>query len=117
MRANHHEVTLAQLSFDFPMIEAKPENLIGVHAQDNDNLDKEVREDSIEMIAPHIRNRVILKNQVSRYLRRYERQWMVERFFDWIQWQRRILVLREYYAEHFIGFVQLATFAILLKQF
>ena len=27
--ANHHEVTLVQLSFDFYMIEAKPENLIG----------------------------------------------------------------------------------------
>jgi hypothetical protein len=27
--ANHHEVTLVQPSFDFYMIEAKPENLIG----------------------------------------------------------------------------------------
>jgi transposase len=27
--ANHHEVSLVQLSFDFYMIEAKPENLIG----------------------------------------------------------------------------------------
>jgi hypothetical protein len=25
--ANHHEVTLVQLTFDFYMIEAKPENL------------------------------------------------------------------------------------------
>jgi len=30
--ANHHEVTLVQLSFDFYMIEAKPENLIGDRA-------------------------------------------------------------------------------------
>ena len=30
--ANHHEGTLVQLSFDFYMIEAKPENLIGDHA-------------------------------------------------------------------------------------
>lgn len=27
--ANHHEVTLVQLSFDFYMLEAKPEHLIG----------------------------------------------------------------------------------------
>jgi hypothetical protein len=27
--ANHHEVTLVQLTFDFYMIEAKPENLTG----------------------------------------------------------------------------------------
>src|SRR3569832_2087167 len=29
LAANHHEVTLVQLSFEFYMIEAKPENLIG----------------------------------------------------------------------------------------
>ena len=37
--ANHHEVTLVQLSFDFYMIEAKPENLIGDRAYDSDKLD------------------------------------------------------------------------------
>jgi Transposase DDE domain len=30
--ANHHEVRLVQLCFDFYMIEAKPENLIGDRA-------------------------------------------------------------------------------------
>jgi hypothetical protein len=34
--ANHHEVTLVQLTFDFYMIEAKPENLIGDKAYDSD---------------------------------------------------------------------------------
>ena len=29
---NHHEVTLVQVSFDFHLIEAKPENLIGDRA-------------------------------------------------------------------------------------
>jgi hypothetical protein len=37
--ANHHEVTLVQLTFDFYMIEAKPENLIGDKAYDSDPLD------------------------------------------------------------------------------
>ena len=37
--ANHHEVRLVQLSFDFYMIEAKPENLIGDRAYDSDTLD------------------------------------------------------------------------------
>ena len=36
--ANHHEVTLVQLTFDFYMIEAKPENLIGDRAYDSDTL-------------------------------------------------------------------------------
>jgi transposase len=115
--ANHHEVTLVQLSFDFYMIEAKPENLIGDRAYDSDKLDEQLREEGVEMIAPHRRNRIKSKTQDGRRLRRYERRWLVERFFAWIQWQRRLLVRWEYYAENFLGFVQLATIAILLKQF
>src|ERR1700731_988335 len=51
--ANHHEVRLAQLCFDFYMIEAKPENLIGDRAYDSDPLDEALRNNGIEMIAPH----------------------------------------------------------------
>ena len=36
--ANHHEVTLVQLSFDFYMLEAKPEHLIGDRAYDSDEI-------------------------------------------------------------------------------
>jgi len=54
--ANHHEVTLIQLSFDFYMIEANPDNLIGDRACDSDKLDEELRQDGIDMIAPHRRN-------------------------------------------------------------
>jgi transposase len=32
------------------------------------------------------------------------RRWLVERFFAWIQWQRRILVRWEYHAQNFLGF-------------
>jgi transposase len=38
--ANHHEVRLVQLCFDFYMIEAKPKNLIGDRAYDSDPLDE-----------------------------------------------------------------------------
>ncbi len=48
---------LVQLCFDFYMIEAKPENLIGDRAYDSDPLDDELRRDGIEMIAPHRCNR------------------------------------------------------------
>jgi transposase len=34
--ANHHEVTLVQLTFDFYMIEARPDHLIGDRAYDSD---------------------------------------------------------------------------------
>ena len=106
--ANHHEVTLVQLTFDFYMIEANPENLIGDRAYDSDQLDNDLKEDGIEMIAPHWSNRKKRKTQDGRRLRRYERRWLVERFFSWIQWHRRLLVRWEYYAENFLGFVQLA---------
>ena|SRR6516165_1891174 len=55
--ANHHEARLVQLCFDFYMIEAKPENLIGDRAYDSDPPDAELRKDGIEMIAPHRGNR------------------------------------------------------------
>ena len=78
-----------QLCFDFYMIEAKPENWIGDRAYDSDPLDEELRRDGIEMIAPH---RTKPPTQDRRRLTRYMRRWLVERFFAWIRWQRRILV-------------------------
>jgi len=80
--ANHHEVTLVQLSFDFYMIEAKPENLIGDRAYDSDRLDEELRKEGIEMISPHKKNRKKPKTQDGRRLCRYQRRWIVEHFFD-----------------------------------
>lgn len=82
--ANHHEVTLVQLSFDFYMVEANPENLIGDRTYDSDELDEALREDGVEMIAPHRANRK-RKTQEGRRLRRYERRRLVERFFAWMQ--------------------------------
>ena len=105
-----------QLTFDFYMIEAKPENLIGDRAYDSDPLDAELPEQGIEMIAPHKCNRTKHKTQDGRRLRRYERRWIVERFFAWMQWRRRLLVRWEY-PMNFLGFVQLAAICILLKHF
>jgi transposase len=116
--ANHHEVTLVQLSFDFYMIEAKPENLIGDKAYDSDKLDAQLKKEGIEMIAPHRGNRTERsRTQDGRRLRRYQRRWLVERFFAWLQWQRRLLVRWELYPVNFLGFVQLACIGILLRQF
>jgi len=114
--ANHHEVTLVQLSFDFYMIEATPENLIGDKAYDSDALDRELKKEGVELIAPHKSNRK-LKTQDGRRLRRYTRRWIVERFLAWLQWKRRLLVRWEYYASNFLGFAQLACIVILLRRF
>jgi transposase len=73
------------------MIEAKPENLIGDRAYDSDPLDKALHEEGIEMISPHRIGRKRPRTQDGRKLRRYERRWLVERFFAWLQWQRRLV--------------------------
>ena len=115
--ANHHEVTLVQLTFDFYMIEAKPEKLIGDRAYDSDRLDDDLKNDGVEMISPHRKNRVMQPTQDGRKLRRYKRRWIVERFWSWLHWQRRLVVRWEYYMTNFLGFVQLASICILLKRF
>src|SRR6478672_11266250 len=108
---------VVQLCFDFYMIEAKPENLVGDSAYDSDPLDHALRQDGIEMIAPHRSNRTKPPTQDRRRLRRFLRRWLVERFFAWIQWQRRILVRWEYHPENFLGFVQLACLVVLFRRF
>jgi transposase len=105
-----------QLSFDFYMREAKPEYLIGDRAYDSDGLDDDLHHDGVNMIAPHRSTRK-LKTQDGRALRRYQRRWLVERFFAWLQWKRRVLVRGEYYAANFLGFVQLASITMRLKRF
>ena len=114
--ANHHEVTLVQLTFDFYMIEAKPEKLIGDKAYDSDDLDDDLGKQGIDMISPHKSNRVKDPTQDRRKLRRYKRRWIVERFWAWLQWHRRLLVRWVYYAENFLG-VQLASICVLLNRF
>jgi transposase len=69
------------------------------------------------MLSLHRKNRKKRQTQDDRRLRRYERRWLVERFFVWMQWQRRLLVRWEYCAENFLGFIQLASIVILLRQF
>jgi transposase len=113
--ANHHEVTLVQLSVNFCMLEAKPDHLIGDRAYDSDGLDDDLKQDGVNMIAPHRSTRK-LKTQDGRHLRRYQRRWRGERFFAWLQWKRRLLIRWEYYATNFLGFLQLASITMLLKQ-
>ena len=114
--ANHHETKLAQLSLDLCLC-GKPANLIGDKAYDSDPLDAKLRQQGVEMIAPHRRNRKRPKTQDGRRLRRYKRRWIVERFFAWLQWSRRVLVRWEYHMENFLGFVQTAALCMLLKHF
>lgn len=113
--ANRHETQLVQLCLDFRVVEDKPDDLVGDKAYDSDPLDEELREQGVEMNAPHRKNRTRPPTQDARRLRRYDRRWVVERFFAWIQWNRRVVTRWEYYVENYLGFVQLSAICLLLK--
>jgi len=91
--------------------------LIGDRAYDSDPLDTKLRDEGIELIAPHRRNRVKPKTQDGRKLRRYKRRWKIERLNAWLLNFRRIAVRYERKVENFLGLVQLACILILLKVF
>ena len=95
---------------------AKPENMVGDRAYDSDKLDGELREEGVGMIAPHRKSRKRKKTQDGRRLRRYKRRWLVECFFGWLQWNRRLIVRWEYYVANFLGFLHLGCIGILLKR-
>ena len=112
----HHEVKLVQLTLDFSVVEATPERLIGDTGFDSDELDKDLKEAGIEMIAPHKQNRKRTRTQDGRSLRRMWRRFTVERTFSWLKWSRRIAQRWDYYCSNFLGFVELACLRLYLKR-
>lgn len=64
---------------------------------------------------PHRENRK-LKTAGRPRATRQARRWLVERYFAWLQWKRRICMRLEYYASNFLGRVELASITMLLKR-
>ena len=60
-----------------------PEHLVGDAAYESDQLDAELAQRGIELIAPHRRDRK-RKTQDGRPLGRYRRRWKVQRLFAWL---------------------------------
>jgi transposase len=114
LRTYPGEVTLVQQTLAARLVEALPAHLGGDKAYDSDGLDAALAAQGITMIAHNRRNRG--QTQDGRAARRLKRRWRVERLFAWLQRYRRVVVRYEYYAENFLGFVQLACFLILLKR-
>ncbi len=113
--ASPHEVTLLGDVLDGRFVSEKPERLIGDRAYDSDPLDAQLREEGIEMIAPHRRNRKKPKTQDGRKLRRYKRRWKIERLFAWLGNFRRLVIRYERRTENYLGFVRLGCIVILLR--
>ena len=114
--ANPHESRLVQRLFDFMLTEEAPERVIGDKAYDSDELDEELAEQGIEMIAPHRENRKLENyTQDGRPLRRYKRRWTVERTIGWIQNFRRLCIRWEKSTKLFQGFLHLGCTVLLLR--
>ena len=103
--ASPHEVKLVEKVLEERFIEPLPEKLIGDKAYDSDPLDEVLRQQGIDMIAPHRRNRKTKKTQDGRKLRRYKRRWKVERFFAWLLNYRRCVTQYEYKVENYKAFI------------
>ena len=112
--ATPHEVTLVQQTLAEIVVAEPIQRLIGDNAYDSDQLDRDLADTRVEMIAPHRSNRKH-QTQDRRPLRRYRRRWKIERLFAWLQTFRRLTVRWEYYLENFLGMIHLACVRILLR--
>ena len=77
--ATPHEVMLVQQTLAEIFVVEPVRRLIGDNDSDSDELDRELAESGVEMIAPHRSNRKKL-TQDARPLRRYRHRWKIERF-------------------------------------
>ena len=114
--ATPQEVTLVETTLAHRLVQKMPKRLIGDNADESDQLDAELAQRGIELIAPHRRNRTH-RTQDGRQLRRYRRRWKMERLCAWLQNYRRIVVRYERYPENFLGMLHLACCLILLRVF
>jgi transposase len=115
--ASPHESKLVQGLFEFMLSRDTPQRIIGDKAYDSDELDEDLDDECIEMIAPHRSNRNAENiTQDGRPLRRYKRRWTVERTISWFQNFRRLCIRYEKSTMLFQGFLHLGCSIILLKQ-
>jgi transposase len=87
---------------------------LATNAYDSDQLDRELAQTGVEMIAPHRSNRT-KPTQDGWPLRRYHRRWKIERLFSWLQNFRRLFTRYEHSLDNFTGMVHLACAMILLR--
>jgi hypothetical protein len=102
--ANQYEMKLVQLSFDFYMIETKPESLIGAK-----------RKAAMHWLMNCIGKELKWSHRTSTTVLRRRHRMSVDcgdisvvgllNFFSWAQWQRRFLIRWEYYAKNLLGLV------------
>jgi transposase len=107
-------VKLVQQTLAEIFVEEPVRRLVGDNAYDSDQLDRDLAEAGVEMIAPHRSNRTRM-TQDGRSLRRYRRRWKIERLLAWLQNFRRLVTHYEHSLDNFTGMIHLACALILLR--
>lgn len=110
-----HEAKLVPETLNARFVEELPDRLIGDKAYDSNQLDADLAAIGIDMISPNLSTRAD-QTQDRRKLPRYKRRWLIERLFAWMMRSRRLVTRYEHHAQNFLGFVQLACAAILLRR-
>ena len=113
--ASPYEPHLVPATLDARFLPDLPTRLIGDKGYDSDLLDAQLRRRyGVEMIAAN-RSYRTRHTQDRRVLPRLKRRWKIERLFAWLHNSRRLITRFEYYAENFLGMIQLACARILLR--
>ncbi len=115
--ASRHEVRLVETTLKARITKVQPKRLIGARAHDSDPLDEQLRQQGIQMIAPHKVNRKKAGTRDGRPLRRYRRRRKIERLFAWLQNFRGIQVRHDRILENYLGFVLLGCMIIFLRSY
>src|SRR6185369_5144387 len=110
-----HEAKLVVDTLKARFLKDLPDRLIGDKAYDSNKLDAELDALGVDMIAPNHSTRAH-QTQDRRKLPRYRRRWLIERLFAWLMRFRRLVTRYEVHAPNFLGFVQLACAAVLLRR-
>ena len=90
--------------------------LVADRAYDSDPLRLYFAARGFILIAPHRRGRRRRRTADGRRLRRYKRQWIVERTFAWLHSYRRVVTRFEKSINLYDGFVHLACAFIALNR-
>lgn len=107
--ANTHDMTMLPLCLAHRFTRKKPERIVGDKAYDSDPMDRELKKQHIELIAPD-RDCKKKFTQDRRPLRRIKRRWTVERYFARIKNYRRVAIRWERKPENYFAMVCLACF-------
>ena len=115
--ANPHELTLLILVLDSQILpECAIRRLVGDGAYDSDKHDAALRDQrSIELLAPHKRNRVN-RTQDGRKMKIYKRRHKVENLNAHLQNYRRVVTRYEKKLSNFLGILHLACWSIVFNK-